>query len=128
MKRIYYLLTLLLIMSASSCKKFLETKPTDFLNPLNYYETEAQLQAARASVYDILGGGALWGSYANYLLAWSADIGYMNRSSLTTGPWNYFYSSSDTYNDRLWSDLYSGINRANVLLENVDKNPELSQE
>src|SRR5690606_14444513 len=127
MKRIYYYLTLILIMSASSCKKYLETKPTDFLNPLNYYETEAHLQAARASVYDILGGSGLWGSSANYLLAWSADIGYMNRATLTTGPWNYFYSSSDTYNNTLWSNLYSGINRANVLLENVDKNPEIDQ-
>lgn len=128
MKRKYYLLALFLLMGTSSCENYLETSPTDFLNPENYYETEEQLQAARASVYDALGNGALWGSYANYLLSWSADVGYMNRSSLTTGPWNYFYSSSDPYNRRFWSNLYSGINRANVLLANVDKNPELDQE
>jgi len=127
MKRKYYLLVLIFIMSASSCKKYLETSPSDFLNPGNYYETEAHLQAARASVYDILGAGGLWGSYANYLLAWSADVGYMNRSSLSTGPWNYFYSSSDSYNRGFWSNLYSGINRANVLLANVDKNTEIDQ-
>lgn len=127
MKRKYYLFALIFIMSASSCEKYLETSPTDFLNPGNYYETAAQLQTARASVYDNLGNGALWGRYGLYLLSWSADAGYMNRSSLTTGPWNYFYSSSDPYNRGFWSNLYSGINRANVLLANVDKNPELDQ-
>lgn len=127
MKKIYYLLTLILIMSASSCKKYLETKPTDFLNPGNYYDTEAQLQAARASVYDNLGASGLWGSWANYLFAWSGDEAYMNRSTLTTGPWNYFYSSSDSYNRGFWANLYEGVNRANVLLANVDKNPEISQ-
>ncbi len=95
MKRNYYLLALVFVMGISSCQKYLETKPTDFLNPESYYETEAQLQSARASVYNNLGEGGLWGSYANYLLAWSGDEAYMNRASLTTGPWNYFYSSSD---------------------------------
>ncbi len=127
MKRKYYLLALLFLLSLGSCKKFLETEPTDFLNPENYYETEAQLQYARASVYHHLGAGGLHGTYANYLLAWHADEGYMNRATLTTGPWNYFYSSADPYNAGLWSNLYGGINRANVVLANVDKNTAIPQ-
>ena len=82
---------------------------------------------ARTSVYDILGAGQLFGSYANYLLAWEGDIGYMNRSSLTTGPWNYNFSSADSYNAAYWSNLYNGINRASVVIANVDKNPEVDQ-
>jgi len=127
MKRKYYLPIILFILSLGSCKKFLETKPTDFLNPTNYYQTEAQLNAAKASVYDNLGAGGLFGSYANYLLSWEDDIGYMNRSTLTTGPWNYNYSPADPYNNGFWVNLYSGINRANVLLANIDRNPEISQ-
>lgn len=127
MKRKYYILALLLLMSLGSCKKFLETKPTDFLNPETYYETEAQLQFARSSVYSVLGAGQLWGSWANYLLGWQADEGYMNRSTLTTGPWNYFYSSADPYAAGVWTNLYNGINRANVVLANVDKNTTIPQ-
>lgn len=127
MKRKYYLLVLLLIMSLVSCKKYLATEPTDFLNPSNYYETEAQLQFARAGVYSILGAAQLHGGYANYLLAWCGDEGYLNRTSMTAGPYNYFYSSADGYNAGVWANLYNGINRANVVLANVDKNLTISQ-
>ncbi|MEX2232856.1 MAG: RagB/SusD family nutrient uptake outer membrane protein [Cyclobacteriaceae bacterium] len=128
MKIKYFMLALLFFCGASSCNDFLETEPTDFLAPSNYYETEEQLNFARGSVYDILGAGQLFGSWAQYLLAWEGDIGYMNRSTLTTGPWNYNFSSADPYNAGYWSNLFNGINRANVVLANVDKNPEVDQE
>lgn len=128
MKRKYYLLILIFLISLGSCENYLEPKPTDFLNPQNYYETTAQLQFARASVYHNLGAGGLHGTYANYLLAWHGDEAYMNRSSLTSGPWNYFYSSADTYTNGVWTNLWNGINRANVVLANLDKNPTISQE
>ncbi len=127
MKIRYYLLAILFFVSLGSCKKFLATEPTDFLNPSNYYETEAQLQFARAGAYHHLGAGGLHGTYANYLLAWQADEGYMNRATLTSGPWNYFYSSADPYVSGLWSNLWAGINRTNVVLANVDKNPAIPQ-
>lgn len=128
MKIKHYILATLFLMSLGSCKKYLATEPTDFLNPDNYYQTEAQLQFARAGVYDHLGAGGLHGTYASYLLAWTADEGYMNRATLTTGPWNYFYSSADQYNTGLWNNLWSGINKANVLIKNVDKNTAIAKE
>jgi hypothetical protein len=127
MKRKYYLLVLIFLISLGSCKKFLDPKPTDFLNPADYYETEQQLQYARSSVYHYLGSGGLYGSYTQYLLAWCGDEGYMNRATLTTGPWNYFYSSSDSYNGTVWSTLWAAINRANVVLANIDNNLAISQ-
>src|SRR5688500_16943711 len=127
MNKKYFILMSVFLLGSSACEDILETEPTDFLSPSNYYETEDQLNFARASVYDILGQSALFGSWANYLLAWEGDIGYMNRSTLTTGPWNYNFSSADPYNSGYWSNLYNGINRASVVLANVDKNPEIDQ-
>ena len=127
MNKKYFILILVFLLGSSACEDILETEPTDFLSPSNYYETEDQLNFARASIYDILGQSALFGSWANYLLAWEGDIGYMNRSTLTTGPWNYNFSSADPYNSGYWSNLYNGINRASVVLANVDKNPEIDQ-
>lgn len=127
MKKQYYILAILFLLSLGSCKKYLETEPTDFLNPDNYYETEAQLEFARASAYHNLGAGQLWGVYGNYLLSFSGDDGYMNRPTLTSGPWNYFYGSADPYAAGFWSNLFNGINRVNVVLENLDKNPEIAQ-
>ena len=126
MKKRYFVFGFLLLTSLVSCKKFLDKKPTDFLSPVNYYETEAQLNFARIGVYHNLGAAQLTG-WGNYLFAWHADEAYMNRTSLTAGPWNYFYNTSDIYTAGLWTNLYDGINRANVVLANLDKNPDIPQ-
>lgn len=126
MKKNYYLLIVFFLLGFSSCKKFLETKPTDFLSTTNYYNTESELLFARASVYDILGSSGLWKGNANYLLGWQADVSYMNRLSLN-GPFNYNYSAGDPFMTPLWDGLWNGINRANVVLANLDKNPKIAQ-
>lgn len=126
MKKVYCLiLTATLLFSCT--KDFLETVPYDFLAPETYYQTEEQLNYAKAGVYHHLGTSDLWGTIANYLLGFSADEGYMNRASLNIGPWNLNHVPTDSYNLRLWRNLYYGINRANVVLANVDNNKELSQ-
>ncbi|RIH65547.1 RagB/SusD family nutrient uptake outer membrane protein [Mariniphaga sediminis] len=127
MKIKYYSFVLIILMGLSSCNEYLDTTPTDFLNPRNYYETEDQINFAKNSVYDILGQARFHG-IGNYLMAWTADEAFMNRTSLTTGPWNYFYNPSDRYTLYLWTALYDGINRANVLLANVDNNPDIDKE
>ena len=123
MKRIYYLIVLLSLMSLSSCQKFLDTKPTDFLNPGNYYTTLEQLNFARNGVYNMLGPNIT--SYATYLMGFQADEAFMNRTSMTTGPFNYFFNTADSYVSVYWTSIYTGIDRANVLIANVDKNPAL---
>ncbi len=114
-----------MILGLSSCNDFLETAPTDFLSPTNYYQTPQHLEFARAGVYDILGNGNIYGSSGLYLLAWEGDEGYMNRATLTTGPWNYFYSSADPYSSGFWQALWIGVNRANVVLANLDRNQDI---
>ncbi|MBS1567370.1 MAG: hypothetical protein JST39_23505, partial [Bacteroidetes bacterium] len=49
MKRIY--LFIVIAAGLCSCKKFLDTKPTDVYTTETYYNTEAQLQQALNSVY-----------------------------------------------------------------------------
>lgn len=128
MKKIYYILSLLILMSLNSCKKFLTTGPTDYLSPNNYYDTKEQLTIAKTGVYNYLGTFALWRSSANYLLGFNGDEAYMNRFSLNAGPWNYNMPTDETYTKNYWGELYSAINRANVVLENVDKNPSIPLE
>ncbi len=127
MKTIRNILALGCLLSFTACEDYLETVPTDFLSPSNYYRTEQQLEFARAGVYSTMGDNAFYGHQAHYLYAWDADIAYMNRFTLTTGPWNYFYSTADNYNASYWTSLYNGINRANIVLANVDNNPEIDQ-
>ncbi len=119
MKRILILLFISVI-TLSSCKKFLEIAPTDSLAPANYYNTEADINAALTGVYDVLGKSATYGR--NFYFEMDvADDAFIALSSWTQDIGLYNYNPSDTKLTDAWTTLYNGINRANMLLENIDK-------
>lgn len=126
MKKIYSIVGLTSILIFGSCENVLTPKPTDFLSPTNYYQTEGHLKFALASVYNTLGDGSVHGLYGNYAYGWVADEGLFQTSN-ANGSWTYAFSTADTFVLGLWRALYVGINRANVLLANLDRNPEISQ-
>ena len=126
MKRYIYIL-LALFAPLSGCKKFLNTEPTDFLSPVTYYENEEQLKFAIAGVYDILGQNAVYGTRLISRMNMEADEGYYVTATVTTGTQANDYTAADPDIENLWAMLYNGINRANVVLENVDKNTSISQ-
>jgi hypothetical protein len=107
---------------ATSCKKFLDTKPTDFLAPVTYFNTKEQLEYGIAAVYDILQNGNLYGNNLLHMYALEADEGFHSRTSPASGPHIYDFTASNSYTTNYWSILYQGIGRANLLLENVNKN------
>lgn len=119
MKRI---LTIILIstLAFSSCKKFLETSPTDSLAPTNYYNTEPEVNAALTGIYDVMGKNATYGR-SFYFEMDVADDSFVALSSWTQDIGLYNYNPSDTKLTEAWTSLYNGINRANMLLENIDK-------
>lgn len=119
---IYILLLTSVMIMATSCKKFLETTPTDFLAPTTYFNTPAQLEYGIAAVYDILQNGNLYGNNLLHVYALEADEGFHSRTSPTTGPHIYDFTASNSYTTNYWTILYQGIGRANLILENVDKN------
>jgi len=122
MKRKIFLLGLLaaVIAGAGSCSKFLEKKPT-FLTPDNYYTNETDVNAALAGVYDILSQETMWGGQIPIRHNATTDESFFSYTSFTTGPFRYNYDPSDAYVASLWKNLYTGIERANALLANLDK-------
>lgn len=123
-----YILLLLALVTTGSCNKFLDAKPEDIVFPGNYYTTEQELEYALTSVYHVLGADGAYGNNALYLLGWSGEEGFMNRSNIATGAFRNNNSLSDSYVTTFWRELYNGINRANILLANVDNNPEIPEE
>jgi hypothetical protein len=119
MKRILILL-LISAFALASCKKFLDVKPTDSLAPANYYNTEADINAALTGVYDVLGKTATYGRYLYFEMD-VADDAFIALSSWTQDIGLYNYNPSDTKLGDAWTAFYNGINRANMLLENIDK-------
>nr|WP_162989000.1 RagB/SusD family nutrient uptake outer membrane protein [Pedobacter schmidteae] len=128
MKYIYYLMSMLVLVSLGSCKKFLITKPTDFISPENHYNTPEQLNSSLVGVYDILGSGPVYGTAYPSRIGMEADEGAYKDNSLLVGPQVYDFASGDNYVSNLWQNLYVGVGRANTFLANVDKNKSIAEE
>lgn len=123
MKRYFkYTIVSLCVLCLTSCEKFLERNPYDIM-PSDYYHTEEELTAGIIGVYDKL--GALYGSTWLYLMGHEADEGYYARANRPLGPQNFNFSASHSYVATVWRNCYEGIYRANFLLENIDKNPDI---
>jgi len=119
MKKIFYCI-LISSVFFTSCKKFLEKTPKDFLSPENYYKTKPEIDAALTGVYDMLGKSGTYGRYLFFEMD-QADDSYVGLSSWTQDIALYNAGPSDAKLALTWSNLYEGINRANVLLERVDQ-------
>ncbi len=106
-----------LILLCSSCKDFLETVPSDTLSPVNYYKTEADLLRALTGIYDRLQDANLYRYGLQTYLSFSDEFFY---KSVSSGARVNEISGADVDINRFWSALYQGIERANLLLENID--------
>ncbi len=123
MKTKHILIGILLTVGLTSCNKFLDTKPLDILSPTNYYTTEEHLRYGLAGVYDILGKAPLYAYGMTVRMATEADEGFYFNTNLNSGPQFYDITSSSPEVLTLWTTLYSGISRANGVLENINKPP-----
>lgn len=118
----YKLLCLLVVVSTliSSCKKFLETTPLSNDTGETFYNTEKQVMSALAGVYDRLSRSQTYGDQMLGRMGLDADEAYFNNSAVT-GVAVYTVSATDVNIANNYTFWYDGINRANTLLENIDK-------
>jgi len=121
MKRIIISIIVLVSISATSCKKFLDTKPTDFAVPEQYYNTEQQLNEALAGVYSSLTNGSAYGYNMGFLFPIGTDEGFYKLNTSSPIVPNYNIDISDSRVNSTWNALYNGINLANNLLANINK-------
>lgn len=117
MKKNILMILTAVFLGLSSCKNFLDTVPTDTLAPVNYYKTEGDLLAALAGVYDRLQDANLYRYGLQTYLNFSDEFFY---KSVSSGARVNEISAADIDINRFWNALYQGIERANVLLENID--------
>lgn len=119
MKSLKYL-SILLLIGFSSCKKFLDTKPTTAA-PEYYYSTEAEMNAALTGVYDVLGSENVYGNAIFTRITAATDESYYQRNTQSTGIQVLNFDPSDADVRLLWKSLYEGIERANLILANISK-------
>jgi hypothetical protein len=124
-KKLYFILTVAIgSMFVSSCKKYIDLKPEDFITKANYYQNEAQLDAGVLSIYDVFANyqGFLYGDNMCHILQAGNDEMYGMFAQ--DGTYRYLSSYRNAPNDDkttpYWSEFYRAINYANVILEAVD--------
>lgn len=99
----------------------MDTKPQDFLAPEFYFNNEAELNSALIAVYDCLQKGNMYNGGDNGLMTIFNTSDEMYWGSSGTGPKIYNYTAGDTYVLAIWSACYTGLQRANLILANIDK-------
>ncbi len=124
-KALLIITTAILLCSAIGCKKFISTTPTDSLSPENYYKTETDLDNSLTAIYDRLGDLQLYGQGLFSNLAFSDDLFFYNfRTGIQVNDINP--ATNTVYG--LWERCYMGIERANMLLENIDNATAVAQD
>lgn len=124
MKKSKCLLVVFLFLAGSSCTKFLDTKPEDFLSPEYYYNNENQVNTALAGIYNKLSdtreGAPLYSSAYFTFMGTEGDDGFYRKGPERNVPGQFLYNASAPHIANLWRVLYEGVNLANVMLEKLD--------
>lgn len=121
MKQIVLIFAISFFVSLTSCKKLLDKAPLDTLSPENYYDTEAQLNSALAGVYDILGSRTTYGDQMQGSMGLDGDESYFARNTISGDVRVNQVAAADPFCAANWRSWYDGINRANMLLVNINK-------
>jgi starch-binding outer membrane protein, SusD/RagB family len=107
-----------LLITLSSCKKFLDEVPENSLTREEFFKTEADANAAIVGVYDAL-------QLANsQFLRWGEFRGDLISNDLDNV---YLQLIDNTNNIAVWTDAYRLIGRANIVIEKVPEIPALDK-
>lgn len=109
----------MLITSLSSCD-FLDTLPYDFVAPETFYKNETDCTMALAGIYWTLATDNIYGENYSCKLTNTDDLSFYTRANQSNNVASNSHTTSNTQIWEAWVELYSGINNANVLIENID--------
>ena len=110
--------TLAMALLVASCD--LDTKPYDFVAPGTFYKNESDCTMALAGIYSTLAKENVYGNRYSCMLSNVDDLSYYYRQNQTGAVFANAHNSSNSDMWNVWQTLYSGINNANVLLDNID--------
>ncbi|WP_017260063.1 RagB/SusD family nutrient uptake outer membrane protein [Pedobacter arcticus] len=119
-KGIKVLTAVLIAISFVSCQKFLENEPLTENSLETFYRDGKQVKAALAGVYDRLARSETYGDQMQGRMGLEGDDSYYRATASEGVAVNLSYGS-DPNVAKNWRFWYDGINRANLLLENLNK-------
>ena len=102
------------IVGLSSCEDFLKENPRNFINPESFYKKQADAEAGVTGIYEAVAAR----NFVN-----SVHVPNHNNSE-ETYPFNfstydigYDFAADNVWADRIWSQCYEGIKRANSFID-----------
>lgn len=119
---------LLAAVSLSSCSDFLDKEPTSTTSG-SYFKNGTEAESFLKGTYAILTQTSFYGN-DYFFLAGGDDMeayGGVGRAPVTRGLICNNANSSDPAVSSFWYTLYAGINRANILLEEIDNVPGMNE-
>ncbi|MBD0777790.1 RagB/SusD family nutrient uptake outer membrane protein [Maribacter sp. ANRC-HE7] len=117
MKKYIYSIYILLVGFMTSCVK-LDTEPTDMASSLTYFSNDTEIEYALNAVYDKIGSNYIFGGGDCLSTIFDATDQFWGSTSPSIAV--YDYTASDVRVSIIWRDLYTGIERANILLKNIN--------
>ncbi|ACU05042.1 RagB/SusD family nutrient uptake outer membrane protein [Pedobacter heparinus] len=115
--------------SMSSCKKFVETEPYSYFTSANFFSNEDEAYLATLGIYEVMSRPQTYGQSIPMLYDNDTDISQMD-AAITADAFRaipHYYGTAETDNFyQTWSSLYTGIDRANVVIEKIPEMPTYS--
>ncbi|MDR1336027.1 MAG: RagB/SusD family nutrient uptake outer membrane protein [Tannerella sp.] len=124
--RILILFTAAAVLSGiAGCEDFLDRKPYSLV-PEMYFNDESELRTFAAGVYSVMQHEQFYGGDYLVNVAGGDDLSFYSRANASNTMVSANASSGSPTIASLWRALYEGVNRANMLLENADRNPSVA--
>ncbi|MFB9058106.1 RagB/SusD family nutrient uptake outer membrane protein [Mariniflexile ostreae] len=117
MKNILFVFGLLVLVAG--CQDSIDLNPISDVGTTNFYNNEDECQLALNGVYNFLGDKSVYESELGIKSAYGTDEALYGRSNLNWPMALYVYNANTREIEQIWQALYSGINNANVLIENL---------
>lgn len=115
---------LITAMISFSCKKVVEVTPYSRFTTGNFFKSVPEAYAATMGVYETMKSGRTYGYYIPLLFDLDNDMQFISPGNTTNDfrdIGQYRYQSSHPFLYACWSELYAGIDRANLVIATIPK-------
>jgi starch-binding outer membrane protein, SusD/RagB family len=128
-KLIIGFLAVLVVLSATSCKKWLDVQPRTKIKSDVLLQTEQGYRDALIGCYTLMKSQSLYGRELTFGFVDAASIQYdvfNNKVYNNVARWSYTTDGNvRTQIDNMWGRMYNVLANVNNILDNIDKNKDL---
>ncbi|MGI6074531.1 MAG: RagB/SusD family nutrient uptake outer membrane protein [Fermentimonas sp.] len=120
-------LILFIVFECQSCTDFLDRDPHELVLE-TYFNNDSELESFLTTVYSPIMAYQFYGGYYPLYNAGGDDLTFFGKTYEVLCVMNANVNSSNDYLTAYWRTLYEGVNRSNILLENVNNNQKINED